>query len=344
MGNLTAFRTAAVPARGDAKPAAGLMLSKPLRLGRAAATADRSHAGRSRGAEWRSSIYCALKSSNPDGSYPQIMANASAVRLLFSAFFGLQLAVPTPAFSTENILFIGNSFTYGFGCPAVENNGGVPKLVEVIAAAKGRKAAVAMRAGAKEDWGCHLSEPKTERALHARPWNWVVLQDASTKPTRLGNLNRFLENGKALYHRIRDHSPGTMIVLYETWARGGGYSYYSVDAAHTTFVSPAEMTTELRRGYATLKEVLGDLEPGEQVRLARVGTAFALCQKQYPKINLFYADRMHASDQGNYLAALVIYATIFRDSPLGAPRKFAGFTIAPHVAAKLQQIAAETPN
>lgn len=272
------------------------------------------------------------------------MANASVFRLLFPALFGLLLAVPAPAFGAENILFIGNSFTYGFGCPAVQNIGGVPKLVEVIAAAKGRKAAVAMRAGAKEDWSCHLSEPKTERALHARTWNWVVLQDSSTKPTRMGNLTRFLENGKALYHRIRDHSPGTMIVLYETWARGGGYNYYSADSARVKFVSPAEMTTELRRGYATLKEVLGDLEPGEQVRLARVGTAFALCQKKYPGINLFYADRMHASDQGNYLAALLIYATIFRDSPLGAPRKFPGLTIDAGVAAKLQQIAAETPN
>lgn len=265
-------------------------------------------------------------------------------RRLATVLLGLLLAVPAPAFSAENILFIGNSFTYGFGCPTVQNLGGVPKLVELIAAAKGRKAAVAMRAGAKEDWGRHLREPKTELALHARPWNWVVLQDASTRPTRLGNLGNFLANGTALYHRIRDHSPGTLIVLYETWARGGGYNYYSVDAAQTTFVDPAEMTTELRRGYATLKGVLGDLEPGEQVRLARVGTAFALCQKKFPELNLFYADRMHASEQGNYLAALVLYTTIFRDSPLGARRKFPGLTIDASVAAHLQQIAVETAN
>ena len=272
------------------------------------------------------------------------MANPFESRLLAPALLGLLLTVPAPAFSSENILFIGNSLTYGFGCPTVQNLGGVPKLVELIAAAKGRKAAVAMRAGAKEDWSRHLREPKTELALHARPWNWVVLQDSSTRPTRLGNVANFLANGTALYHRIRGHSPGTMIVLYETWARGDGYSYYSVDAARTTFVNPAQMTTELRRGYATLKEVLGGLEPGEQVRLARVGTAFALCQEKFPEINLLYADRMHASDQGNYLAALVLYTTIFRDSPLGAPRKFPGLTIDARVAARLQQIAVETAN
>ena len=272
------------------------------------------------------------------------MENRFTSRLLTAALLGLLLAVPAPAFGAENILFIGNSLTYGFGCPTVQGLGGVPKLVELIAAAKGHKTAVAMRAGAKEDWSCHLREPKTAAALHARHWNWVVLQDSSTRPTRLGNLGRFLDNGKTLYHRIRDHSPDTMIVLYETWARGGGYSYYSVDAAKTAFVSSAEMTTELRRGYATLKEVLGNLELGEQVRLARVGTAFALCQKKFPAINLLYADRMHASDQGNYLAALVLYTTIYRDSVLGAPRQFPGLTIEAGVATKLQQIAVETAN
>ena len=272
------------------------------------------------------------------------MANPFPSRRLAPALLALLLTAPASAFSAENILFIGNSYTYGFGCPAVQNHGGIPKLVELIAAAKGHQAAVAMRAGANEGWSRHLREPKTALALHARPWNWVVLQDSSTRPTRLGNLANFLANGKTLYHRIRDHSPGTMIVLYETWARGGGYNYYSVDKARTTHVSPAEMTTELRRGYATLKENLGDLELGEQVRLARVGTAFALCQKKFPAINLLYADRMHASDQGNYLAALVLYTTIYRDSPLGAPRKFPGLTIDAGVAAKLQQIAVETAN
>jgi len=101
------------------------------------------------------------------------------------------------------------------------------------------------------------------------------------------------------------------------------------------------MTAELQKGYAELKKRLESIEPGEQVRVAPVGMAFALCQKKNPRINLYSSDHYHASAQGYYLSALVIYATIYNDSPLGATREFPGITFDPEVTRKLQQIANE---
>ena len=96
-----------------------------------------------------------------------------------------------------------------------------------------------------------------------------------------------------------------------------------------------------QKNYTDLSHRLEALEPGEQVRLAPVGRAFARCVEKYPEVNLYSEDKHHANAQGSYLAALVIYATMFGDSPLGAPREFFGVNLTPDTAKKLQQIAAE---
>jgi hypothetical protein len=262
-------------------------------------------------------------------------------RFIHLAALAALLIGSVTAFCTENILFVGNSFTFAAGAPPVEKLGGVPKLVEAIAAAKGQKIETTMVSSGGKDWGWHLQQPATETALSAKQWNWVVLQDYSTKTTHMGNLSDSLANAETFYKRIRKGSPAAGIVLYETWARGIGHSFYTGTSTKKSFVDPEEMMTEIRKGYAELKVRLEAIEEGEQVRLAPVGTAFALCQKKHPEINLYSGDIYHASEQGYYLSALVIYATVFRDSPTGATREFPGITFDSDTSAKLQEIAAE---
>jgi hypothetical protein len=107
-----------------------------------------------------------------------------------------------------------------------------------------------------------------------------------------------------------------------------------------SFVDAEQMTTEIQKGYAELKHQLETAHPGGSFSLARVGTAFALCQKANPKINLYNSDRYHASDLGYFLSALVIYRTIFHDTPVGATREFPGITFDADADARLQEIAA----
>ncbi len=247
----------------------------------------------------------------------------------------------TGAVWAENALFIGNSYTYGGSDPNVSKNGGVPKLVELMAAAKGKTLSTRMLAPGGQDWAFHLKQPETDQDLRLKSWDWVVLQDYSTKPTHLGNPDGFVQSGETFYHQIRATAPAAKVLLYETWARAQGNAFYTGVSSTNSFTDAAQMNAELQKNYTALQRRLEALDPGEQVRLAPVGRAFARCLEKYPELNLHAEDKHHANAQGSYLAALVIYATMFGDSPVGAPREFFGVTLPPDTARKFQQIAAE---
>jgi len=272
--------------------------------------------------------------------FPQLHSPEKLIRSSLITLFFLA-AIASSVSATEKILFFGNSYTFGALAPAALKLGGVPKLVEGIAASKGKKAEVSMVVAGGKDLGYLLHLPTTESALTSKQWDCVVLQDFSTQTTHLGNLAESLANGEVFYRKIRSHSPQAGIVLYETWARGKGHSYYTGVSSKNSFVGPDQMLSELEHGYHELDAHLEALEPGDQSSLAPVGEAFALCQRKFPAIDLYSVDHHHANEQGYYLSALVLYATIFHDSPLGATREFPGLTLDPTVAAKLQQIASE---
>ena len=238
----------------------------------------------------------------------------------------------------DDVLFIGNSFTFGATAREVQKNGGVPKLFEEIATAKGRQVATAAVTGGGKDLAWHLAQPATDKALGSKTWTWVVLQDYSTRPTRLGKVEEFIHDGEAFSEKIAQNSPHAGIVLYETWARPPGAFYL----LKPNF-GPEQMMRELHENYGRLRDDLATKYPGREARVAPVGTAFARDAAEYPAINLDAADHHHATAEGYYLAALVIYETIYHDSAKGAPVSFFhGEVVFPEdVAVKLQAVADE---
>lgn len=246
-----------------------------------------------------------------------------------------------PGIRADDVLFIGNSFTFGGDETAVVNHGGIPKLVTAIAESKGKTASTEMVTTGGKDWGFHLQNPATDTALKSHSWNWVVLQDYSTKPTRLGDVDQFMKNGKTFSDRIADESPKAGIILYETWAYDSKNPIYQAAATGNNFTKPDDMIDELHKNYADLQKKLQEMKPDQQVRVAPVGTAFARCIREHPEINLYVADFKHPSQAGCYLSALVIYATIFQESPHGATASFPGFKIDAITAAALQVVADE---
>jgi len=247
---------------------------------------------------------------------------------------------PSVCLRADTILFIGNSFTFADMAPLVKLNGGVPALVQAIAIAKGKQVnAKAVTAGGK-DWSYHLAQEKTGHAL-AQTWDWVVLQDFSTRPTQAGNIDQFMKDGETFSDRIAAKSPKAGIVLYETWARPAG-AYYEKGEGKV-LVSPEQMMSELHDSYAKLRDDLAAKNPARDVRVALVGTAFARCKAEYPAIKLDAIDNHHATAEGYYLAALVIYETIYHDSAKGAPTVlFHGLVKFPaDVATELQGVADE---
>jgi hypothetical protein len=240
------------------------------------------------------------------------------------------------------VLFIGNSYTYGAKQPAVQKLGGVPKFVELIAASKGRELSTEMVFAGGKDLGHHLQQPTTEPKVRSKKWEFVVLQDLSDKATRTGNVAEFFQNGATFYKLVREAAPGAKVVLYETWARGEGSPLYSKTPKPTVFTTPAEMTAEIAGNHVEQERRLEALEDGEQVLLAPVGEAFQACRVAHPEISLYSEDNHHASTEGIYLSALVIYSTLTGDSPLGATHEFPGVTIPADTARLLQEVAAKT--
>jgi len=209
-----------------------------------------------------------------------------------------------------NILFIGNSFTIGNGDERVLQVGGVPVLVAELAVDAGcERPSTRLCAKGGRKFSDHLAdETGALSAIREGGWDYVVLQGYSTAPTHAGHPESFYSSGIELHREIRQANPGAMTVLYETWARHPDHAMVSGPAALFPG-GPAQMQRELRDGYRQLLAMLG-----EHACIAPVGDAWELALAERD-IRLHANDDYHANRNGSYLAALVLFGTIFQ-SPL----------------------------
>ena len=91
--------------------------------------------------------------------------------------------------------------------------------------------------------------------------------------------------------------------------------------------------------YKKLKKEFLKVAKLNNLLLIPAGEAFDLGNKSHPEINLYTSDNRHPSEEGTYLAASVVFATLFGRSTEGN----IGFgNIEPSVAIKLQRIADKT--
>jgi hypothetical protein len=95
---------------------------------------------------------------------------------------------------------------------------------------------------------------------------------------------------------------------------------------------------EIEQAHRDIAEELG-------IDVAPVGLAFPGALKERPDLYMFYDEGEHPHLIGSYLAANVVYATIFRESPIGLtylPDMEGGVTVSEEEAAFLQRVAWET--
>jgi len=236
----------------------------------------------------------------------------------------------------EDVLFIGNSFTYTFR---------VPLLFEAVAKSKGKDAHTDMLTKGGIGWAYHVNKitEKTDAILKSKPWNFVAMQDYSTNATHVGfGTGGFFKYGELLYDKIGQLSPTATVILYETWsfpraiegyvpkpkpagktdededAKKGKDGKDGKEPAAKAFKTDAEMYGEIHGNYLKLYEQLKAKDPKRKVLYAPVGTAFDACRKAHPEIPLFGPDDKHPSFAGSYLSACVFYAAIYNESPVGA--------------------------
>lgn len=223
----------------------------------------------------------------------------------------------------DSILFIGNSFTYGWGSPVrhyrpdtvtdlnSEGVGGVPALFKSFADQAGLDYDVYLetRSGVGIDF--HLENKLA--VIGRRPWDQVVMHGYSTLDARApGNPETLIETASEMSDFLRSKNPDVEIYLTATWSRAD--QTYLPDRPWTG--QPIEqMALDVRAGYdlaaeATGAEVNGVGEAWNRAMASGLADPNPYDGIEFDKVDLWTYDHYHASAYGYYLEALVVFGNV----------------------------------
>jgi hypothetical protein len=208
-----------------------------------------------------------------------------------------------PATERLRILFIGNSFTFRNNLPemfaGLANSGRQPRQVEVQMIAPGG-------ATLEEHW----KKGDALAAIRQQKWDWVILQEQSLLGVMLVNGQYFMNDPRNFHDfaRLFDaeiKARGAKPIFLHTWARQDAqenqqkvldYAYMSIAAELRTPVIP-------------------------------VGIAWPKLRSESPSLNLYADDGSHPAPAGTYLAACLIYASLFGETPEGLSAEVMGHLV-----------------
>lgn len=142
----------------------------------------------------------------------------------------------------------------------------------------------------------------------------AIMMDCSQCPIHSTMKTVFRNYAKKHADSVRKH--GAKPVFFMSWA----------------YADKPEMTRELAEAYTGAAN-------DNDAFVIPAGLAFARSIAKMPGLNLYIADKRHPSMAGSYLAAAVVYASLFKKSPVGIDYT-AGLDTA--VARHLQTVAWET--
>jgi len=218
--------------------------------------------------------------------------------------------VPTPPTGPGmHVLFVGNSLTYVNDLPAI---------LEAMADSS-HEPLLETRMVAKPDYSLedHWNDGDARTAIGKGGWSVVVLQQG---PSSLETSRALLiEYARKFDEPIRQ--VGARAALYQVWPTSDREADFA--RANDSYRLAADA-------------VKGILFP--------VGEAWLAAQRIDASIPLYAFDGLHPSAEGSYLAALVMYATLYGKSPIGLPaslrlRNGSAFGVDGGTAASLQAAA-----
>ncbi len=192
-----------------------------------------------------------------------------------------------------NILFLGNSYTYG---------NQLPQLVQTISEAEGTlpQLKTEMMAAGGLQLKDHLARPAHMQALESGNFNVVVLQGQSVEPLLVSG--EFQTAARTISDRAT--AAGVAVRFFETWARREGHLVYQEAWSGG---DPKTMQAGLRAAYSQAAQAGG----GEMIP---VGDAFELSLQKHPELIIHAPDGSHPSILGSYLAACVFYGFFTRQA------------------------------
>jgi hypothetical protein len=195
-----------------------------------------------------------------------------------------------------SVLFIGNSYT-------TEND--LPNTFRLLAQSLGEDVTVAVSAPGGFTFQDHYTYGPTHQLLESQDWDFVVLQEQSQLPAFPDDIEETTMYGGILTAYIETNYECTWPVFYMTWGRENGDQQNC--ASNPPVCTYEGMQQLIRDRYVQL----GLQNDG---RVAPVGVAWQEIMATQPGIDLFQPDGSHPTLAGTYLAACVMYATIFHQS------------------------------
>lgn len=231
--------------------------------------------------------------------------------------------------SGTSVLFIGNSFTFGFGSAVRfyragtvtdlnnEGIGGVPALFKSFADQAGANYDVHLETRPGAGFDFHLQNKLG--AIGRRPWDKVVMQGQSMldleKP---GDPTKLIATSRELSDFLRTRNPKVELYLMATWSRAD--QTYPQKGAW--FGKPIDvMARDVRIGNdkaaaaAMVKTVIPVGEAWTRAMQTGVADPNPYDGTDAGKLNLWTYDHYHASAAGSYLEALVIFGSLTGRDP-----------------------------
>ncbi|MEZ5490730.1 MAG: PEP-CTERM sorting domain-containing protein [Gammaproteobacteria bacterium] len=249
------------------------------------------------------------------------------LQVLLTSF--VLVLVPAITVAQTSVLFIGNSFTYGFGSAARfyradsvtdlnnEGIGGVPALFKSFADQAGLDYDVYLETRSGSGLDFHLQNKLG--VIGRRPWDQVVMHGYSTldreKPGDPGTL---VETTGQMSDFLRNLNPAVEIFLTATWSRAD--LVYRGDTPWTG--KPIEqMALDVRAGYDQAAAAAGRISVNGVGEAWNRAMALGLADPnpydgiEPGKVDLWTYDRYHASTYGYYLEALVVFGNLTGRDP-----------------------------
>ena len=205
-----------------------------------------------------------------------------------------------------NILFLGNSLMY---------YNDMPELFANIATANGKKVnvkSVTKGSATISDFADERTEVGSQAIplLKNEKWDLVIIEPSrrispyenTVKEVELASAKKIQELAKAA---------GGDVLLYSVWGNNNGTVIEYKANNPTSIVEVASHLMGRKLHTQFMHEVNLDFAAALGVKVAPAGYAFENCIAQYPQFNLYHSDERHPSPIGSYLAAAVIYATIY---------------------------------
>lgn len=225
-----------------------------------------------------------------------------------------------------HVLFIGNSFTY-------YNN--LPKMLQSVASAIAPTSRMKIAYKACVPGGCtlkkHSQTSEEINIIKQEKWDYVVLQEHSIAPARPSYVveketyayAHYLDSLIMLYH------PKAKVIFFMTWGHKNGClepigNYPLIDTYEG-------MQERLKISYL-------EMTYANKAWCAPVGMAWKVVRTERPFLSLYMNDGYHPSPLGTYLAANVIFATIYQNHYQSDYLN----GIDPETAEYLQQVAQQT--